>query len=297
MNTPSSLNRRLPSPIRSIINDSVARAIAVLVIIDIGLWAAWSFSRVSGWPELIVNSLQQLAIVLFITAFITGVFERIVSRRLGEKITEHTSEEARKIAERTSEETKQLSQEINHILKATYDSGIIQIFPKRTSGVEDIQKALREAKEKEIVRVAGVALPEFFDKSGGEFFEEICDLLQRGVEVRALLLDPESEAAEERNQRERFYRLVEHIRKSIGVIEEFKEEGWDIEPRCYNHRPIMFMICTDRYLFIEQYHCAEPPEMSRRKHSAGMVPLFQYGRESATYRTMRDHFDFVWDNP
>ncbi len=190
-------------------------------------------------------------------------------------------------------------------------NGIVSILePRRVSeeaGIA-INKALDKAHGE--VLIAGVGLPEFFSDEGKHSFT-LHRMKREGrkVNVRVLMVHPLSDFSHARtilemNREEvdeEMYRTSSLYTSSVGslrVISEMQagtEEnpGFTLEVKFTKSWPFAHLIITDTLCFAEIYHFGRTHELSRSS-SEGAVPIFVCKANSALYRMMKTHFEYVW---
>ena len=118
-------------------------------------------------------------------------------------------------------------------------------------------------------------------------------MLKNGACLQVILMNPEGEAANERQSIEGHHPR-DFINLSVKQIDHLKTAGNEIDVRYYDGRPIAFMLCTDRFLFLEPYSCGKPAEVWSG-FVAGHIPVFQFKSDSRTYTIMKSHFKHLWD--
>jgi len=161
-------------------------AAAVLFVIDLILWLAWAVADYAHASPEVLKVLTETAIVFGITAIITSIFESIALRRLAQEIEDHTKNQ-----------TTKLSQDISPIISAANDTGLERIFLTRLSSRGAIRNELDQIKKDDLVQVLGIALPEFFHREG-PYTSPIEEILKRKATVQIILMNPDGEAANER---------------------------------------------------------------------------------------------------
>ncbi|MDO8614548.1 MAG: hypothetical protein Q7T33_02275 [Dehalococcoidia bacterium] len=280
---------------KTVIRGWVLRTTILLLVADLLIWCAWAVLLVTGTSDNTSDRLQEVAIVLLITAAITGAFEWASLGELAEQLQAQLKEAISAIVVQTKSETQELSMSISRIVDGAIGSGIVNIFPNRREpdAISAVARELRRAKGE--VKIIGVGLPDFFHQRKADYYPDICVLLEgKGAKLRILILDPESPAAKERGEIERQFLTRDEINDSIRTIETLRKDDLPIEPRHYGGRPINFMVCTETYLFLEQYHCGRSSDLKPGECIGARVPLIQFSFDSRTYEVMNSHFEYLW---
>lgn len=211
-----------------------------------------------------------------------------------------------------------------HISYEAESAGIRHIFINRRSDSE-FSKILRDEliHSKDILMMANSARDffagnpnrmRFGNPSETKYYDLIQDMLNKNLRMKLILLNPLSEAARDRYLVE--YGPSEDIDKSylgstlfndINKVSKWfceNREIWEnkIELRFSSLTPTVFMIRTDNYTFIEQYHMGDlmgaEIEVNTEDTSAvclgGYVPIFMVENSSSFARLMRYHFKSIW---
>ena len=217
-----------------------------------------------------------------------------------------------------------LSQQIP-IVNDSDKTGIYRIFKSRRHDLELDEKLKAQLKgAKDDVLMMGNALWSFFGETTKVkevvYRGAIEESLNKGTEFKVLLLDPTSEAAKERA-------IIEHgdlVEKDSVYIEselytdikrvtewlydppvdedtkkKFKKQ---IEVRYSTIIPTAFIVKTDNFTFIEQYHLGSlmaiglsPPNTYGAHCLGGYVPFFMVSNKSNIAKLMQSHFWRIWD--
>lgn len=180
------------------------------------------------------------------------------------------------------------------------------------------------------IYIKGVTLYSFF--RDGELFDSFCRAVTRGgIEVKVLLIDPESEQAKIRSFREYLLRnpggdwrdfcsrelhreqvLYLHAQQSInnlrGFLRELKEQGvqHNIAVKIFSSAPECFMLMTDHSVMVEQYHYGKirpaVGKMAAQMQSrilGGDVPVIEYvklGSKEPRASLLRDVYRIFEDH-
>lgn len=195
------------------------------------------------------------------------------------------------------------------ILRGAQNSGIIHIFQSRLDDAS-FKKAIEiEFAQSNKILLAGIAFPRIFhDTQLPPPIDE--KMFNPNIPIKILLLDPDSNAADERAKIEIGRTTISHIRSSIYSFQLILKErarslGIDInskdvmkkinmEVHLYDFSPIAFMIMTEKSLFLEQYHWGRLPAARPGECIGGRTPILQFGAHSLTYKIMEQHFDYIW---
>lgn len=177
---------------------------------------------------------------------------------------------------------------------------------------KELKKELSNSEER--ILMMGNALMDFWgDKS--IFFDEIKKALKNGATFQVIMLDPTSEAAYSRAKVENritddegylVSNLYRNIKKNVKwlkdppVEEEIKRRmKGQVEIRFSNLVPTAYMIKTDSYIFIEQYHMGDLAVLRLDTEPdvfciGGFVPLFMAKNDSNFALLMKSHFSHIW---
>lgn len=205
------------------------------------------------------------------------------------------------ILKEINDNLQEIKKEIRFVktLENIFNCGIINIFVNRhtSEAKEVLKKVLREAKGE--ILLAGVAFPNFFALDA-EYYRDVLNikLTDPLISFKILLLNPEGVNARERAELEKEIFTTIDIENSIIFLEKMKKSGTTkakIDVHVYDFPPIAYLIITDEFMFIEQYHLAPSPRMDLGC-IGGQVPFLQMNSNSKFYRVMKEHFMYVWQN-
>ena len=166
------------------------------------------------------------------------------------------------------------------------------------------------------VYMLGISFRDFFGKDTKEWKvlhnDIITNAFENNVQFKVLLLDPTSEAAKERAKIEigqevesdkKYIKspLFDDIKRVTTWLDELNSPL--IEVRYSTLRPFAYMIRTDFYSFIEQYHLGNLKKVKRIVKSedkkslclGGYVPFFMLKNTSSFARIMKSHFENIWE--
>lgn len=181
---------------------------------------------------------------------------------------------------------------------------------------------------KEILWIKGISLHSYFTFARDELFQAIADAYERGVDVRILLIDPNSEQARLRSFREYLMShptsQLEHFDQQARAGERlFTDTGGsinfinlqlrrriksntDLNVRLYNSGPDCFTLLTDAAVLIEQYHYGKIETADESRPGlilGGDVPVIEYKRipesqiadkKKNPYQLFKNSFEYVF---
>jgi hypothetical protein len=188
------------------------------------------------------------------------------------------------------------------------ETGVENIFARRKEddGAQGAIEAHLLDESTETISIAAIAVPKFFHPRVryGEAVRRRFE--DDDVHWRILLLDPRGPAVRERAKREKATDTIKDIELSIKGIQNYIDDGKNIEARLYDCPPTLFLLITDSSMLVEPYHFGriirpdgDRPVESRvvRGCIGGRVPLFQIrnlDRYNTAYAIFSDHFEYVW---
>ncbi len=180
--------------------------------------------------------------------------------------------------------------------RAVYQADIFNMFNGDGVGRKRILQLIRCAKKR--IFVQGITLHSFF--APGDLLNEMSKAVERGVDVRVLVLDPDSEQAVYRSYREQLFvdetldfrgyrtsglhqssqlwRDTDQSLKQMRTV--FVEPPTNFQARLYASAPSCFMLLADDALLFEPYHYGK---VLPRDHHGGApvilgkdMPLFEF---------------------
>jgi hypothetical protein len=217
--------------------------------------------------------------------------------------------------------------------KGLRQSGVVNVLLDDEEVKTRMQCLLKTAKKS--VHILGISLRAFLQPDrGGSSRIQLCRVVRAGeVDVKILLIDPDSEQAQYRSYRE--FALGSHIgsfddykqdrrahidshlssdtKTSIKEIRKIvqdseqagKEKGtqWTsrVQLRQYTSAPVCFMLRVDDTVLVEQYHYgAQIPEDLSGQRTPGLLgkdmPLFEYSKDPAPlyqFMELRSPFELL----
>ena len=191
--------------------------------------------------------------------------------------------------------------------------GIKRIFTNRRTDSEFVEEIWRQIPNSKEVLMMANSLRDFFgDVQDAKYTDIIIKALETETKFKLLLLNPLSEAAKDRAiiengivaKKDEIYvklPLFEDIRRVANWLHN-KMEG-KIETRFSSLTPTVFMIRTDRYTFIEQYHRGSLKDagidITEEEDYAyclgGYVPVLMVDNSYSFAELMKSHFKKAWD--
>jgi hypothetical protein len=203
----------------------------------------------------------------------------------------------------------------------------VNAFNDPEEGLRRILAMLARARKR--VFIQGITLDSFFDQ-GSPLFDALAELAESStVEIKCLILDPESDQARYRAYREHLiadddvsfanfvtnddlYRKSQLYRDTQDTLENIRlvlapRGNHRFQIRLYDPAPVCFMLLVDDRLLVEQYHYGKVPEATGRFPVilGKQMPLVEYGPvEGDLYkhdptrnpvRLLEDHFLFVFN--
>jgi hypothetical protein len=211
--------------------------------------------------------------------------------------------DAQQLHDRVAEIHSILKEQLGRIpaIPALQKCGILNIHEDRPSAEIQIIDVLKRTKSH--VEVAGISLRGLF-QGGGRLNKAILNALHAAAENktnapvwRVMVLDPESDQARYRTEREepgialQDATLYREVNLTIKVVEAWKKQGCRIELKAYKGSPSCFLMILDDVIFAEQYHYGR----AGGARVAELVPIVEYSSDSTTYRELVGHFDYMWE--
>lgn len=267
---------------------AIVNAAGGLVIGGAAMWFI-APALAPGVGAVLAERLRDSAVVLVLTALITGVMEWLAIGHLVDSVDELFH----KLDRTSAAQTRELAAAINQIVENAEAAGLTQIHLDRndSTATAAIAKALKESTKE--VRIIGIALPAFFNPQG-PFYKGMRTLLDEKVPIRVLMLKSDCAAAEERSDIEEEHDTVENIRWSLQRVLRWMSKGATISCRLYTARPSIFALITEHVLIFEVYHCGRTPGLERGECIGGRVPILAFKAGSPMYAAISAHFEHVW---
>lgn len=196
--------------------------------------------------------------------------------------------------------------------------GIDDILEPRAQASGATVSAIRDALENtEQVDLIGVSLTEYF---GDKLYRDVLNSkLKSGkaYRVRALLLNPQSNAAKARTEREagdKFGKTITYtssplwndIKTSLGNIQYLRQRvndnqgaspSFSIEAKFIDISPIFYLVLTPDCAFLEIYHLGRQEDADDGSCIGALSPVFQVGPQSerSFYHLLKSHFEYLWN--
>jgi len=255
--------------------------------------------------------------VVVVTSVIGLIFEFLMHERFVERVKQQVAPVGDQVS-RLDGSIDRLQRTVA-ITSGALQSGLSAVYSYRDEALQKIARSLSIAGKGSEVRILGISLGDFLCPHG-RLYPDVTQALDRGVNVKALLLDLTCEAAMTRAEREEisedtpkqrgadwreWYRNTQcynELKTASDVARRYvtaytgKEHG-DIrmgrfECRAYPLAPLCFLAVTDDRMYLESYHYAgrggEAPILKIAK--SGAVP----GGSSRLFEIYSKHFDNVW---
>ena len=258
--------------------------------------------------------LSQLGLALIISGLTYITFQHVFDRG-NREFTESTVKDAvsdiSQMLEEVEEQLNDLTKQ-NKILHGAFNNNIIQIYAKRSEGLQDIQDDIRKSNN---VKIMGISLRAYFNPAEKSFveMESVLDNISNNDErkIQILIINPNCEQAAIRAEREsdedfsnlnpyEESGLYSDVWQTIRYLSKKQKEG-RVEAKVYNSAPSCFLVITDEHTYVEQYHYG----IKRSGLVGGNFPLLKFpttikpGRklnESTISEHLNGHFDYVWDD-
>jgi hypothetical protein len=211
--------------------------------------------------------------------------------------------------------------------RGLHDASAINVFNNPEDGKQRILSALAGTRKR--VFIQGVSLDSFFDQ-GSPLFDSIARLAETDeVEIKCLILDPESDQAKYRAYREyliggqdvsfddfanngELYHKSQLYRDTQSTLENIRVvlapmTNRHFQIRLYDSAPACFMLLADDRVLVEQYHYGKVSDGTERFPVilGKQMPLIEYGAADGDLykqdpmrnpvKLLEDHFLFVFN--
>ena len=160
------------------------------------------------------------------------------------------------------------------------------------------------------IRDRGIGLREFFgDKGYADILRKMLNE-NRKIQIKALLVNPNSEFAKARAIAEdgmvfdddevfKSGPLYSDSWRSMNMIASIKKKSLDLsrfslDVKFVNHWPSSYLIMTEKYTFLESYQFANLQNIYGESSFDGLVPMMQLKSKSDYGKILRNHFEYVW---
>ena len=160
------------------------------------------------------------------------------------------------------------------------------------------------------ILLQGIGLREFFgDKGYADILRKMLNE-NRKIQIKALLVNPNSEFAKARAIAEdgivfdddevfKSGPLYSDSWRSMNMIASIKKKSLDLssfslDVKFVNHWPSSYLIMTEKYTFLESYQFANLQNIYGESSFDGLVPMMQLKSKSDYGRILRNHFEYVW---
>jgi hypothetical protein len=212
--------------------------------------------------------------------------------------------------------------------RGLHEGGIVNIYSDPTTAQARMLWLLRNAKYR--VWVSGISLAPMF---GPRLYEQMESLVGRGtVDVRLLILDPESEQAYLKTYREHLaglgnssfgshvpwaeYRRGNRIHTSTRVYQEIQQAIGEarrlmqlpdsvLNARLHSSAPVAYILIVDDCALVEQYHYGKVRPTHAPLQLTEETPLIEYRAPNSflfptpsrnSVKILEDHFQFVFEH-
>ncbi len=294
----------------------IALFVIAVGFILIGFSDAFTVPGKMGWSEPMV----QLGLSLIIAGIGYLTFQYTFER--GNKqytgiLVRSSVDQIQKTVKEVDESLKRILSQ-NQILNGAYEKGLVQIFPDRVHGLADI---MTEMKSSNKIMMMGISLKDYFN-TGGKYYVEMEKLINdikgnERKELRVLIINPFCEQATIRAERESNNEfsdanpytdsgLWSDVWETIRYLHELEkappasDSRGKVFAKVYSSAPSSFLVITDRYVFIEQYHYG----LKKSGLVGGTFPLLKFPNsrslsanisEASVSDNLIGHFEYVWD--
>tara|TARA_Y100001936_G_scaffold215098_1_gene225251 strand:- start:7111 stop:8031 length:921 start_codon:yes stop_codon:yes gene_type:complete len=160
------------------------------------------------------------------------------------------------------------------------------------------------------ILLQGIGLREFFgDKGYADILRKMLNE-NRKIQIKALLVNPNSEFAKARAIAEdgmvfdddevfKSGPLYSDSWRSMNMIASIKKKSLDLsrfslDVKFVNHWPSSYLIMTEKYTFLESYQFANLQNIYGESSFDGLVPMMQLKSKSDYGKILRNHFEYVW---
>jgi len=218
----------------------------------------------------------------------------------------------------TRDDIRNIINEHFTILKKLNDNDIVDILPPLSNpesativNINNYLSTYLRSSGMKTIRAYGIALRKLFHQ-GSVLSTTLLEnkeafKINRDIDIKAIILDPNSEAARMRsliegavlynNQNiDRSCIVKNDILASIDnvkiIAEHFNEDQFSIKT-CYYLPPMWFLMTHER-LFFEQYHIGRTEDKPHYQCLGGTVPVIITGKTSPWYKYFKNHFNFLW---
>lgn len=276
----------------------------------------WPASDTTGYRELSASLLGSAGITLIIIALVET---KHLSASLGATAKAIVNEGSKALDDKFDQSFD--------IINQCNRNGLIAIYAPRQSEEGKLQMhdaVVAEIRKTEQLSVMGISALDFFSyprgaaTQAGPYYEScrkrLADSSQAfQMEIRALLLAPDSSAARFRAEAE----VVDGEQADIGNDTETATRGIArlnksapsrmVSYKFYDSHPQMWGVITDECVFVELYHSAPTVDLCKKLQegeqyaadlkvncTGGRVPVFQFQKQSNMYVALKEHFESMW---
>jgi hypothetical protein len=277
--------------------------VATVVSIFIGLLLMVIGESLHDISPVLQTVLLESGKVVLVTSFVGLIFEFVMHDRF---------------VHRVMSEVNRLDRSIDNlqttlaITSGAIESGLSAVFSDRHIAINEISQMLSNAQKGEEFCILGISLGDFLCPHG-RLYGPTAAAITRGVRIRALLLDMNSDAAKNRAQREEgnqsspkpndqswdsWYqttRCYDELKTASDVARSYiAAKIGDFSGHVYTLTPLCFLAIYEKSMFLESYHYAgrggESPILRISKNSRGSE------KSTRLFDIYKTHFDVLWEN-
>lgn len=205
------------------------------------------------------------------------------------------------------------------ILDTCSRAGIRGLFKNRQEDSAKLRVSIDSAAAtSESLLLLGIAFRSLFNPSG-DYTRQIRERLDDPrIDLRVLLLDPDSSAARSRASKERGNTTIDDIRYTLNhglptTVQERLKRALNGRPastlthtdalhlancevHVYSSDPAMFMMAFSDSIFVEQYHLGRPAGLRAGSCIGKHVPVIEYTGSAYAVTFYRGHFEELWSS-
>jgi hypothetical protein len=194
-------------------------------------------------------------------------------------------------------QTRKLSETVNlDLLRSAKDCGVVDVYPRADKErMAAIVAAIKSCKGP--LDICGIALPKMI--TDDSFREAVLRHSER-ADVRVLLLKPDSPEAQRRAEIEAILgrTTIAHIVATADWIMKQQIENKRFRLHFYDLPPMMALVITDQFVFVEPYHFGRPEGVEGC--IGGHVPMMKIRTlpelgPKDPYGFFQAHYEYLWN--